>query len=114
MIFNLLGTPTDADVDMLEREDAKKYMRCFAKRPGEGLRSKFPAPDDDSIDIMDQMLRFNPQSRVKVADAVEHRLFNDVRDKATETAAPEFIHLPFELEPDLDETLLRKYFCKEI
>merc|ERR1719148_150888 len=30
MIFNLLGTPADGDVDMLEREDAKKYMRCFA------------------------------------------------------------------------------------
>jgi len=114
MIFNLLGTPSDEDVDLLEREDAKKYMRCFSKRPGEGLRSKFPAPDDDSIDILFHMLRFNPAARIRVADALEHKLFGEVRDKATETAASEFITLPFELEPDLDETLLRKYFCKEI
>merc|ERR1712012_813973 len=97
MIFNLLGTPSDADVDMLERDDAKKYMRCFMRREGEGLRKKFPAPDDDSIDILDKMLRFNPNSRVKVVDALEHKLFTDVRDKANETAATEFIQLPFEL-----------------
>merc|ERR1719148_181043 len=114
MIFNLLGTPQDSDVDMLEREDAKKYMRCFAKRAGDGLRSKFPAPDDDSIDIMEQMLRFSPSGRVRVPDALEHRLFAELRDRESETVAAEYITLPFELEPDLDDLLLRKYFCKEI
>lgn len=114
MIFNLLGTPAESDVDMLERDDAKKYMRCFAARPGSGLRSKFQLPDDDSIDILEKMLGFSPGARIRVDLALEHPLFGDVREKDKETVAPDFIMLPFELEPDLDEGLLRKYFCKEI
>uniref|UniRef100_A0A7S0FM43 Mitogen-activated protein kinase n=1 Tax=Pyrodinium bahamense TaxID=73915 RepID=A0A7S0FM43_9DINO len=114
MIFNLLGTPSERDIEQLERDDAKRYIRCFAKRPGEGLRSKFPHVDVDSNDILDRMLRFNPRERLPVTSALDHKLFQDIRDAHKETTAPSFISLEFEKEPDLDETLLRKYFCKEI
>lgn len=114
MIFNLLGTPTEGDIELLERDDAKRYIRCFAPREGDGLRAKFPLVDLDSIDIMDKMLRFNPASRISVQTALEHNLFADIREPTKESTAATFITLEFEKEPDLDETLLRKYFCKEI
>lgn len=114
MIFNLLGTPSDEDIEQLEREDAKKYICCFAKREGDGLRAKFPKVEADSIDILDKMLRFNARQRVKVPQALEHRLFTEVRDAAKETTASSMVTLHFEKEPDLDERLLRKYFCQEI
>ena len=79
MIFNLLGTPTEADINLLEREDARRqdawkhspcsseqleaevhgclaisrYIRCFAARDGDGIKSKFPQVDDDCVDILD-------------------------------------------------------------
>merc|ERR1711972_394166 len=114
MIFNLLGTPSDADIELLERDDAKRYIRCFAAREGDGFKSKFPMAEDDSIEILDKMLRFNPSSRIRVEDALECGLFREIREPARETTAPGFVALDFEKEPDLDETLLRKYFCKEI
>jgi len=114
MIFNLLGTPSDGEIDLLEREDAKRYIRCFTKREGDGLRQKFPIADEDSIDILDKMLRFNPTARTPVRELLEHRLFGEVRDIATETTSERYVTLDFEKEPDLDEPLLRKFFCKEI
>mmetsp|Transcript_37614 Transcript_37614/g.97260 ORF Transcript_37614/g.97260 Transcript_37614/m.97260 type:complete len:448 (-) Transcript_37614:150-1493(-) len=114
MIFNLLGTPSDMDAAKLERDDAKRYIRCFAKREGEGLRSKFPQADMESMDILGKMLRFSPTERVQVKDALDHQLFADIRDPSKETVADAIVTLDFEKETDLDEHLLRKYFFKEI
>jgi len=114
MIFNLLGTPSEADVEKLERDDAKRYMRCFAARQGEGLAQKFPMVGPDSIDIMSKMLQINPADRIHVVDALSHPLFAEIRDPAVETVAPSYITMDFEKEPDLDEALLRKYFCRVI
>jgi len=114
MIFNLLGTPDEADINGLERDDAKRYIACFARRDGDGLRSKFPQADAESMDILGQMLRFCPLRRLPVDRALEHRLFAEIRDAKKETTAPSFITLDFEREPDLDEGLLRRYFCKEV
>jgi hypothetical protein len=32
MIFNVIGTPNQKEVDKLEKEDTKKYVSCFKKR----------------------------------------------------------------------------------
>jgi len=117
MIFNLLGTPPEADTELLEREDAKRYIKCFAARKGEGLPSKFPHVDPTSCELLDLMLRFNPRDRIVVDQALDHRLFTEsgIRDTTKETArVGGLVTLEFEKEPDLDETLLRKYFGIEI
>jgi len=120
MIFNLLGTPPEADIEKLERDDAKRYIKCFAARKGEGIKSKFGHVQDQSCSLLEDMLQFNPRDRVTVDKALEHNLFGGVgedpaiRDRAKETSATKQISLSFEKEPDLDETLLRKYFGIEI
>jgi len=114
MIFNLLGTPSEEDVNQLERDDAKRYIRCFQKREGDCLAQKFRNGEPDALNILETMLRFNPQARTSVSAALEHRLFRDIRDPAREIASRSYVTLEFEKEPDLDESLLRRYFCKEI
>lgn len=114
MIFNLLGTPTEKDVDALERDDAKRYIKCFATRTGDGLAVKFPDVGRNSLDILRSMLHFNPRNRTEVSAALDNPIFADVRDVAKETVAGSFVQCEFEKEPDLDEKLLRMYFCKEM
>lgn len=114
MIFNLLGTPSEEDIAALERDDAKRYIQCFAKRPGDGLRSKFPHVEDNSVELIEAMLRFNEKKRIAVNEALEHPIFEGIKDASKETVAPGFLSLEFEKQPDLDEDLLRQYFAKEI
>ena len=32
-----------------------RYIRCFAAREGDGIKSKFPQVDDDCVDILDRL-----------------------------------------------------------
>merc|ERR1711920_198359 len=104
MIFNLLGTPSAEDMEMLGRgrEDAKRYLKCFTKRTGDGLQSKFPHINPDCIALLGGMLKFNPMDRISVDKALDDPIFEEVRNPLKETTSANFISLAFDSEPDLD------------
>lgn len=114
MIFNLLGLPCDRDIEELEREDSKQYIRCFTKRTARSLSARLPQAGADALDLLEQMLRFSPSRRTNVKGALRHELFREIRVPGKEKAVAKQITLDFEKEPELDEDLLRQYFTKEI
>jgi len=114
VIFNLLGTPSPADVDTLERDDAKRYIKCFQEREGSGLTQKYPGASPEAIDLLEQMLKFFPKDRISVHEALGHPLFENIREPERETTAPGKIFLEFETAEELDDMALRKWFVKEI
>jgi len=123
VIFTLLGTPNDAELkEFAFNRDARRYIRCFAERKGQGIRSRMPHASRDSIDILERMLQFNPDHRIKVEEALEHIIFYEdtasgtpmIKEAHRETTAPKPVTLDFEQEHNLDEATLRHYFCKEI
>mmetsp|Transcript_97854 Transcript_97854/g.176625 ORF Transcript_97854/g.176625 Transcript_97854/m.176625 type:complete len:416 (+) Transcript_97854:58-1305(+) len=114
VIFDLLGTPSEADIEALHTEDAKNHIRACARRECKGVRSRFPSAPDDSLDLLEQMLRFGPKQRVSVDETLEHPLFADIRDRTIETVAPCAVDMDFDREPYLGEATLRKGFAEEI
>lgn len=113
-IFTIIGTPADAEIERLDKSQSKQYLRCFSKREGSGLRTRFPHVEADSVDILEKMLKFDPVNRVSVSAALEHHLFTDIRDVYKETTAPGLVVLEFEKERDLTESRLRELFYSEI
>merc|ERR1712107_814501 len=102
MIFNLLGTPPKTDIDELEREDAKRYLNCFAAREGKGLEAKFSHASAESITFLRGMLQFTPKRRVSVQNALADNFFREVKDPSKERSFEgPFVTLQFEKEPDL-------------
>eukprot|EP00922_Rhytidocystis_sp_ex-Travisia-forbesii_P060333 GHVS01089438.1.p1 GENE.GHVS01089438.1~~GHVS01089438.1.p1 ORF type:complete len:459 (+),score=53.65 GHVS01089438.1:334-1710(+) len=114
MIFNILGTPSEDDVESLEKEDAKRYIRIFHPREGINLQHRFPAASSQSIDLLQKMLVFNPTRRVSIEDALSHPLFKDIRNIAMESTAKERVELPFDDWQNMDEPQLRSAFLREI
>jgi mitogen-activated protein kinase 1/3 len=117
MIFNIIGTPEEEDTECLEKSDARRYIGCFTKRQGVGLGEKYKNSPQHGIDLLEKMLHFNPKKRLTVNEALNHPFLTEVRGTtpaATESVAVEDVFLPFELEPELDENYLRKYFINEI
>jgi len=115
VIFNLIGTPDPEDVKKLEKEDTKAYLQCFESRPAVDLRKKFPGSSEEAVDLVKRMLVFNPKKRITVEEALRHKLFRDIHDPAkvkVHQGGP--VYLEFELEPELDEQRLRKYFLLEV
>lgn len=115
VIFNVLGTPSEDDIEELEREQQRRYIRRFRVRAGAGLGSRFPRVEPASVDILERMLRFSPSRRITVAGSLEHRLFAGMREPHKEVIAPSVVKLEFETkEPTWDDAHLLKYFEKEI
>jgi len=114
VIFNLIGSPTEAEIQELNGEDTKTYLKCFKDREGDGFQARFPLVEAASLDVMAKMLRFSAKARVSVTEALDHPLFTDIREPETETKAPKTITLDFESEAELDEAALRKHFMKVI
>merc|ERR1712032_455325 len=115
-IFGIIGTPTAAEVEQLDKEDAKVYINCFEKKSGTGLKSMFPGVDDKSIDILGKMLKFSAKARINVKESLDHPLFKEVRSPATETTAGKMVVLDCEREEvgKLDEPNLRKFFALQV
>jgi mitogen-activated protein kinase 1/3 len=116
-IFDVIGTPTEAEVQALDREDAKVYINCFPKKRGSGLKAVYPDVDEGSTDILDKMLKFSAKNRMNVKEALDHPLFKEIRNPASETTASRMVALDFETAgggAKLDEPSLRKYFALQV
>jgi len=113
-IFNIIGTPSDDEISLLNREESRRYLRCFTRRQGDGLRFRFPHVANESVDMLEKLLKFNPKTRITVQKALEHKLFTDIRDVSRETVTSEMVVLEFEKVKDLTEMALRQNYFKEV
>lgn len=113
VIFNVLGTPSSADIDQLEKEDARRYVRIFQAREPTDLGKRFPASSEQSLDLLKRMLVFNPTKRISVDEALAHPLFKDIRAPAIEVTAASRVILPFDDWRAMDQNQLRYAFLKE-
>merc|ERR1711957_1085048 len=86
-IFNLIGTPSDAEITLLERDDAKKYMSCFTKRNKTSFKEQFPHVDAVALDMLEKLLLFSPRERITVHKALEHPVVQEIRDAKKEHGA---------------------------
>lgn len=110
MIFGVIGTPSPEDIESIG--NANEYINSMEKTEGKPLENIFPAADPAAIDLLKQMLRFNPKLRCTAEEALEHPFFKGVRRKDLEPEASEPLIGPAFLETnqiDLD-TLKRKTF----
>ena len=115
VIFNILGTPTDEVIEKLDKQDAKKYVRCFNQRSASPLLSyeRFQKSSPDAIDLLSKMLVLDADERITVDQALAHPLFRDVYQRDKIKVAKDKVVLDFESE-ELDEDKLRMYFLREI
>ncbi|XP_055388512.1 uncharacterized protein LOC129617161 [Condylostylus longicornis] len=114
MIFNILGTPSEEDIQCLEKEDAKKYIGIFPPRDGIDLSTKFPGASLEAVNLLKRMLVFNPTKRITVDQALSSPLFKDIRKASLETTAPHKVKLPFDDWKAMTEHQLRYAFLKEV
>lgn len=114
VIFNILGTPSDENIQCLEKEDAKKYIGIFVPREGIDLANRFPGTSPEAIALLKRMLVFNPNKRITVDEALESPLFHDIRSATVETTAGKKVTLPFDDWKGMTELQLRYAFLREV
>lgn len=114
VIFDVIGTPSEDDIDFITDENALLYLKSLKERPKKNLQQKFPGSPPEAIDLLGKMLIFNPSKRIKVNEALEHPFFSDIRDPKKEEEAEFNLEFEFEGEENLNIQKLRNYFIQVI
>lgn len=117
IIYNYLGTPAESEIQLLDKQDARRYVRCFKPREPANFAtmSRFRGSSPDALSLLSKMLVLNPAKRITVDDALQHPLFHQLHN-GTQTfrTAPAKIDLEFEHMSPLSEDQLRVFFLMEI
>lgn len=95
LIFEVLGTPTREDVEAIRSERTRSYICALpvVSKPLLGYkmaRASDSAPD--RLDLLENLLAFNPARRLTVEQALEHpylNLYHDLDDEPTVKPVPE-------------------------
>ena len=112
IIFQIIGTPNDADKSFVTDFKALEYLNTYPPQDKADLRVKYPGSSPEAIDFLYKVLVFNPYFRISLQQCLEHPLFEQVRaiEKEAITGAP--VYLEFEKE-ELTRSRLREYILNE-
>lgn len=114
VIFGVIGTPSQEDVAAIGK--ANEYVKTLenVKKP-KSLKERFPAADPDAIDLLEKMLKFNPERRCTAEEALEHEFLKGVRRKEMEQTADKPLLSPAFLDSlDIDLQLLKQKTYDEV
>ena len=101
MIFDILGTPSESDVYCIDDDDGREYVSSLMRKPARPLTEKFAFADPQAVDLLKQLLMFNPSKRVTAQQALNHSYLKDVRDSKMNMESMHFQREGEELENKL-------------
>jgi len=93
VIFDVKGTPTFEEFAFINDPKAEKYAQGFEKKEKKSWADIFPGAHPDAINLLEQLLTFNPYYRITTKEALRHKYFRDVRRKETEKEGTQIISL---------------------
>ena len=110
VIFKVIGTPPPEDIAAIGK--ANEYIKTLGNIKPKRLQDLFPVADPSALDLLEKMLKFNPEHRCTADEALQHDFLKGVRRNEMERTAekphisPEFLN---SLEIDL-QTLKQKTY----
>lgn len=115
LIITLLGTPKIDDIYNKDgRSNSREKIYKFGKITGISLKQMFPKVNDDALDLLDKMLKFEPDKRITVDQALKHKYFNDIPYEDEEKVEP-VSKFDFDFdEMELSTTEIRDLILHEI
>jgi len=88
LIINTLGTPPDETIKKIGSERARDYVRNLPFKLPQSLPKLFPKTDNMGRDLIHKFLRFDPDERITVNEALAHPFLETYHDEADEPTCP--------------------------
>ncbi|XP_038706497.1 mitogen-activated protein kinase 3-like [Tripterygium wilfordii] len=112
LLTELLGTPTESDLEFVRNEEARNYIRQFNPHPRQPLHKVFQHVNPLAIDLVDRMLTFDPTKRITVEEALAHPYLSRLHDVDDEPVCLEPFSFDFENQT-LGEEQMKDMIYKE-
>jgi mitogen-activated protein kinase 1/3 len=84
LIFGALGTPIDEDLDWVTNEKALQYIKSLDQKPKIPFSKIYPNASAEAVDLLENMLQFNPKKRYTVEQCLAHPYFSQLHCEADE------------------------------
>lgn len=81
-IVDLIGKPTEEDINSVGSAAAQKYIKKKADKPTIDWRRQYPKATEEALDLLKRMLMFNPKHRISVLEAMHHPFLSSLHDPA--------------------------------
>lgn len=87
IITDLLGSPPEDVINTICSENTLKFVTSLPHRDPVPFKQRFATMEPDAIDLLSQMLVFDPKKRVTAAQALEHPYLSPYHDPTDEPIA---------------------------
>mmetsp|Transcript_24108 Transcript_24108/g.52601 ORF Transcript_24108/g.52601 Transcript_24108/m.52601 type:complete len:460 (+) Transcript_24108:190-1569(+) len=113
LITDVIGTPADDDIECIESEKARRYIRSLPFKPTIPNEKIFPNANPLALQLLERLLAFNPTKRIGVEDALAHPYLALLHDPSDEPLAHAAFSFDFEKIP-VSQTALKTLVAKEM
>ncbi|OQS03025.1 mitogen-activated protein kinase [Thraustotheca clavata] len=103
LIIKFMGTPKQEEVEFVKNAKALRFLTKLPIYKATKLEDAFPNAHPQAIDLLEQMLVFNPDKRISVLDALQHPYLQAFYDPADICAST-----PFDFGFDIPDEMLTK------
>ncbi|XP_072987100.1 mitogen-activated protein kinase homolog MMK2-like isoform X2 [Typha latifolia] len=112
LITELIGSPDDANLWFVQRDDARRHVKQLPKCPKQNFAVRFPTMHPEAIDLLERMLVFDPSERITVDEALCHPYLASLHDINDEPVCQAPLSFDFEqsslTEEDIKEAIWRE------
>jgi len=115
MIFELLGKPTEEDLRYLQTQPDIKYRSQASSAQKKDFSNLFVGVTPEAIDLLKQLLTFDPEKRITVEAALQHPYFEDLHCDDDEPSCEVLSAYDFDFERfELSKDQYRDLILKEV
>merc|ERR1711988_945391 len=97
LIIDVLGTPSDSDLKIIDNKQAVEYIKSLPKREKVPFSKLYPKASPEAVDMVDKLLKFNPAERLTADQALKHPYMEALHNVNDEPTATKF---KFDFEKD--------------
>lgn len=114
LILSILGTPKIEDIYKEGRSNSRELIFKYGKIEKVPWKEIIPNGSEDALDLLEKMLKFDPDKRITVDKALKHKYFDDLPYEEEDKPEP-VSKFDFEFEEkDLSTEDLRELILHEI
>jgi len=119
-ICSILGTPEASELSFIPEENsaARSFIQNrFGYMPPQDLRVLYPEACESQCDLLEQLVRFDPNKRPSACEALRHPYLDDLHDEDDEPVASSHVDWSFDEEtgPDgLQRKIYREAATEEV
>jgi len=116
IICDIIGTPTEEELEFVTSEKAKRFMRGQPFKPKVPLAKLYPKANPEALDLLEKMLVFDPSKRITVEGALDHPYMESLHNEDDEPDAEEVevFSFDFEAEKNLTKERLQELIFTEM